>query len=77
MQFTSLLTQGNFSFELVQHWLWQCSINAIMLAQQTDADLVENFRESFRNFIESGQVWAFVIGLIIGYFARMFTTYGG
>ena len=78
MQLTSfLLTGTNCGFELVRDRLWQFSLNATILAQQTDADLVANFRQAFSNFIESGQVWAFIIGIILGYLLRQFTTYGG
>ena len=52
-------------------------LRQIILAQQTDADLVAEFKEAFNNFIESGQVWAFILGIIIGYLLRKFTTYGG
>lgn len=52
-------------------------LRQIVLAQQTDADLVADFKEAFNNFIESGQVWAFILGIIIGYLLRKFTTYGG
>ncbi|MBC6481607.1 MAG: hypothetical protein GDA56_31470 [Hormoscilla sp. GM7CHS1pb] len=47
------------------------------MAQQTDADLVADFKEAVNNFIESGQVYAFILGLILGYLVRKFTTYGG
>jgi len=50
---------------------------SVVLAQQTDADLVANVRTAFANFVESGQVWAFVLGIILGYIIRQVTTYGG
>jgi uncharacterized protein YqgC (DUF456 family) len=50
--------------------------DGMFLAQHTDADLVASFQKSFKHFVESGQVWAMLIGLIIGYFFRAFTTYG-
>lgn len=52
-------------------------LRQIVLAQQTDADLVKNFKEAVNNFIESGQVYAFILGIILGYLVRKFTTYGG
>ena len=52
-------------------------LRQIVLAQQTDADLVENFKDAVNNFIESGQVYAFILGIILGYLVRKFTTYGG
>jgi len=52
-------------------------INWTVLAQQvSDPDLLGNLQRSFNNFIESGQGWALLIGLIIGYMIRGLTTYG-
>ncbi|MBP0029361.1 hypothetical protein PN466_17070 [Roseofilum reptotaenium CS-1145] len=50
---------------------------SVVLAQQTDADLMANVKTAFANFIESGQVWAFILGIILGYIIRQITTYGG
>ncbi len=53
------------------------SFLTVVLAQQTDANLVENVKRAFENFVQSGQVWAFILGIIIGYIIRQITTYGG
>lgn len=50
---------------------------SVILAQQTNADLVANVKTAFANFVESGQVWAFILGIILGYIIRQITTYGG
>lgn len=42
----------------------------------TDSDLLGTFQKAFNNFIKSGQGWAFLIGLIIGYMIRSLTSYG-
>ncbi len=66
----------------VSHWatigpdLWHLSTDGLVLAQNTDADLVAQAQQAWKTFIETGQVWAFLIGLIIGYAFRTFTTYG-
>lgn len=57
------------------HWI-QLANDSLVLAQSTDADLVAEFQKAFKQFVESGQVWAMLIGLIIGYFFRALTTYG-
>lgn len=57
------------------HWV-QLANDSLVLAQSTDADLVAEFQKAFKQFVESGQVWAMLIGLIIGYFFRALTTYG-
>ena len=53
------------------------SFVATLLAQQVDENLVDNVKEAFANFVESGQVWAFILGIILGYIIRQVTTYGG
>jgi hypothetical protein len=53
------------------------SHNWILMAQSvTDPDLLGNLQKAFNNFIQSGQAWAMLIGLIIGYMLRSLTSYG-
>lgn len=47
-----------------------------VVAQQFDTDVFADFRNFFNNFIESGQVWALIIGVIIGYLLKGLTSYG-
>jgi len=49
--------------------------HADLLAQQFDTDVFRGVREAFGNFFESGQVWALLIGFILGYLLRGITTY--
>ncbi len=58
-----------------QNVLWQISGDWSLLAQQFDQDVFAGFRDAFSNFIESGQVWALLIGVIIGYFLKSVFTY--
>ena len=48
----------------------------ILLAQQFDTDPFSGIREWFINLIETGQLWALIIGFIVGYLFRGFTSYG-
>lgn len=52
------------------------SVLGQLLAEQFDTDVFRGFREWGSNFIESGQVWALLIGIVVGYLFRGFTTYG-
>jgi hypothetical protein len=46
------------------------------LAQlKTNTDLFGQFASGWNNFVRTGQVWALVIGIIIGYFIKSFTTF--
>jgi hypothetical protein len=48
---------------------------AVVLAQQFDQDILGDLGSVFNTFIESGQVWALIIGIVIGYLFRSMTTY--
>ncbi|NJL35524.1 MAG: hypothetical protein HC899_01330 [Leptolyngbyaceae cyanobacterium SM1_4_3] len=60
----------------VWHRYWQSPIDWSLLAQQFETDVFADFRSAFNNFMESGQVWALIIGLILGYLIRSLTSYG-
>ena len=46
------------------------------VAQQFETDVFADFRTFFNNFIQSGQIWALIVGIVIGYLLRGLTTYG-
>lgn len=48
---------------------------ATVLAQQFDQDILGDMGSAWSNFIESGQVWALLIGIVLGYLMRGMTTY--
>ncbi|MBD0336619.1 MAG: hypothetical protein ICV62_14115 [Cyanobacteria bacterium Co-bin13] len=48
---------------------------AMVLAQQFDQDVLGDMGNAWNTFIQSGQVWALVIGLVLGYLIRGMTTY--
>ncbi len=48
---------------------------ATVLAQQFDQDILGDLTAAFRTFIDSGQLWALLIGIVIGYLIRSITTY--
>ncbi|MEQ9552590.1 MAG: hypothetical protein RIM23_23615 [Coleofasciculus sp. G3-WIS-01] len=59
--------------DLISPWL----TDGLVLAQQVeDPDVLGQMQGAFNNFIESGQVWAFLIGLIIGYIFRGMSSFG-
>ncbi|MDJ0725312.1 MAG: hypothetical protein QNJ38_09395 [Prochloraceae cyanobacterium] len=50
------------------------------LAQQNtndiaQIDIVADMQDAFNHFIQSGQVWALAIGVVLGYLFRSFTAY--
>lgn len=49
--------------------------NGLVLAQYVeDPDVLGQIQDAWNTFIESGQVWALLIGLFIGYLFRTFTS---
>ena len=50
-------------------------VSAMVLAQQFDQDILGDFGNAWNTFIESGQVWALLIGFVLGYVIRGITTY--
>ncbi len=44
-----------------------------LIAQTFDQDVLGDIKTGFDNFIESGQVWALLIGLVVGYVIRGLT----
>ncbi|HEY9832289.1 MAG TPA: hypothetical protein V6D26_17015 [Stenomitos sp.] len=46
------------------------------LAQlKTNTDLFGQVVSAWNNFVKTGQAWALLIGIIIGYFIKSFTTF--
>lgn len=51
----------------------QIPLNWIFLAQEFNTDVLGDMQRAFQNFVQSGQVWAMLIGIAIGYFIRNLT----
>lgn len=64
------------SEDILAGWVPQMEGAGTFLAQQIkDPQVLEKIKDAYDNFIESGQVWALVIGFIFGYIFRTFTGY--
>lgn len=46
-----------------------------IIAQQFDQDILGDLSNAWHNFIDSGQVWALIIGIVLGYLIRNLTAY--
>lgn len=52
------------------------SIDWSVLGQlQTDTNIGGNFGNAWNNFVKTGQIWALLIGIAIGYFLKSFTSF--
>ncbi|MCS6812026.1 MAG: hypothetical protein NZ772_00390 [Cyanobacteria bacterium] len=43
---------------------------------QFSQDLAGSFQRSWNHFVKTGQVWAMLFGIILGYMIKQFTTFG-
>lgn len=67
----------NIFHESTYQLLLHLPINWTVLAQQiNDPNLLGNVQKSFTHFVQSGQAWALLIGLVLGYIFRNLTSYG-
>lgn len=46
-----------------------------VLAQQFDQDVLGDLVNAWSIFVKSGQIWALLIGIVVGYFIRNLTAY--
>ncbi|MFM7381791.1 MAG: hypothetical protein ACKN9E_14765 [Microcystaceae cyanobacterium] len=60
-------------FSLMPHDLTESiTFLAQNAAEIKKIDIIGDFQKSFKNFIESGQVWALGIGVVLGWLAHSF-----
>ena len=50
-------------------------INMDLLAQEFKQDMMGDISKGWNNFVKSGQVYALIIGLIVGYLFRSLTSF--
>ena len=66
------ITQVTDALGTLNHYL---SNNWLVLAQSVqDPEVLTRIQDAWSNFISTGQVWALLIGLIIGYLFRGITS---
>ncbi|MBD2495688.1 hypothetical protein [Nostoc sp. FACHB-280] len=63
--------------DLTFQLFWHLPMNVTVLAQQvSDPNLMGQVQKAWNHFIQTGQVWALLIGLVIGWLFRNLTSYG-
>ncbi|MEH1768312.1 hypothetical protein [Nostoc sp.] len=63
--------------DLISQLLWHLPVNLTDIAQTiTDPHVLDQIQKAWSHFIQTGQVWALLIGLFIGYIIRNLTSYG-
>lgn len=69
---------GNLSHgsDILQNLVsWHSSHDWTVLAQQFNQDILGEMQKGFNNFVKTGQVWALIIGVVLGYLIRSLTAY--
>ncbi len=61
---------GMTGVNILSHLFEQSSSNYTLIAQQGNIDLWVNVQKIWNNLIESGQLWAFLIGVGGGWWLR-------
>lgn len=46
----------------------------VVIGQNFDQDVLGDIRQGFQGFVESGQIWALLIGLVLGYLLKGITS---
>jgi hypothetical protein len=76
MQHLTGLAEVNIWADLRQGLLWQMHWDWSHLAQQFNTDVFAATRGWFDSFLKTGQVWALVIGFVLGFIFRGMASYG-
>ncbi len=76
MQQMTGLAEVNIWADLHQGLLWQLHGDWSHLAQHFNTDVFAATRGWFDSFLKTGQVWALIIGLVLGFVLRGMTSYG-
>ncbi|MBH8572645.1 hypothetical protein I8752_06385 [Nostocaceae cyanobacterium CENA369] len=67
----------NYYNVLMSQLFWHLPANVTLLAQEIhDPDLIGQISKAWSHFVQTGQIWALLIGLVIGYIIRNLTSYG-
>ncbi|AVH62615.1 hypothetical protein CDG77_30420 [Nostoc sp. 'Peltigera membranacea cyanobiont' 213] len=63
--------------DFISQLYWHLPVKLTALAQTiTDPNVMDQMQKAWSHFIQTGQVWALLIGVIIGYMIRNLTSYG-
>ncbi len=71
---TTGLATATGGSESVQLFVWKALFNGAVLAQQvSETSLFTDVQKFWNNFVQTGQIWAMLIGIVIGYAIRNIT----
>lgn len=54
----------------------QTTVNNLIIAQEIhDPKILDQMQKAWGKFVDSGQIWALIIGLFVGYMFKSLTSY--
>ncbi len=62
--------------DLLSELFWHLPVNSRLAQTITDPDVLGQMQHTWNHFVKTGQIWALLIGLVIGYIIRNLTSYG-
>ncbi len=76
MSITTLISSFSHGSDPVSQLLLKLPINWTIVAQTLkQTDLAGDVQKAFNHFVATGQIWALLTGLIVGYLFRSLTSY--
>lgn len=76
-QITAFASSFSHGYDPVSQLLLKLPINWTIVAQTVkNTDLAGDVQRHFDHFVQTGQIWALLTGLVIGYLFRSLTSYG-
>jgi len=63
-------------FSSTSQMLWHLPWHSTLAQNLKDPDLLGQWHKAFDHFIQSGQVWALLIGIFIGFLVKSITSFG-
>jgi hypothetical protein len=57
-------------------WMYHPTmLNLLATLTEQDVDIIGNVQTAFHKFVVTGQAWALIIGIVVGYMFKGFTSY--
>jgi hypothetical protein len=78
LDLANLAVPGNFNqdiWEVFWHSLSHVNVLAGQVQGNFNEDILGDFQKTFNHFVQTGQVWALIIGLFLGYLLRSLTSF--
>jgi predicted GNAT family acetyltransferase len=73
---TAGLSTVNLGSDLLGALHNHLSLDWLVLAQDvSNVNILNDMQKAWGNFVQTGQIWALLIGIAIGYFLRGFTSF--